>query len=62
MIDENPYSPLDPHWHVGEAYLRKKREREINKEIMKLFIASRKRQMHIIITTPKMRDRRLIRK
>ena len=49
---ENPYSPLDPHWHIVEAYLRKKREKEINEEIMKLFVASRKRNMHLIVTTP----------
>ena len=37
---ENPYSPFDPHWHIVEAYLRKKKEAELNKEIVKLFIIS----------------------
>ena len=55
---ENPYSPFDPHWHIVEAYLRKKREKKINEEIQKLFVASRKRNMHVIFTTPTIKDQR----
>lgn len=59
---ENPYSPFDPQWHIIEAYLRKKREKKINEEIQKLFVAFRKRNMHLIFTTPNIPNDRLMRK
>ena len=51
-MNENPYSPFDPHWYIMEAYLRKKRQRKLQTEIHKFFVSSRKRNMHLIFTTP----------
>ena len=49
---ENTYSPLDPHWHIVEAYLRKKRQQKLQAEIHKFHVSIRKRHMHLIFTTP----------
>ena len=51
-MNENPYSPFDPHWQIVEAYFRKKRQRKLQTEIHKFSVSLRKRNMHLIFTTP----------
>ena len=51
-MNENPYSPLDPHWQIVEAYLRKKRQQKLQVEIHKFFVSFRNRNTHLIFTTP----------